>query len=30
MTEKYGLPFEIVESKDIDKDKNKIKAGLKK
>ena len=27
MTEKYGLPFEIVESKDtIDKDKNKIKA----
>jgi len=30
MTEKYGLPFEIVESKDtIDKDKNKIKAGLK-
>ena len=31
MTEKSGLPFEIVESKDtIYKDKNKIKAGLKK
>jgi nitrogen regulatory protein PII len=31
MTEKSGLPFEIVESKDIvDKDRNKIKAGLKK
>ena len=31
MTKKSGLPFEIVESKDtIDKDKNKIKAGLKK
>jgi nitrogen regulatory protein PII len=31
MTEKSGLPFEIIESKDtIDKDKNKIKAGLKK
>ena len=28
MTEKYGLPFEIVESKDTEK--NKIKAGLKK
>ena len=31
MTEKSGLPFEIVEPIDtIDKDKNKIKAGLKK
>jgi hypothetical protein len=31
MTEKSVLPFEIIESKDtIDKDKNKIKAGLKK
>jgi hypothetical protein len=31
MTEKSGLPFEIVESKDtIDKDKNKIKVGLKR
>jgi hypothetical protein len=31
MIEKSVLPFEIIESKDtIDKDKNKIKAGLKK
>jgi hypothetical protein len=28
MTEKSGLPFEIVKSKD--KEKNKISAGLKK
>jgi hypothetical protein len=31
LTEKSVLPFEIKESKDtVDRDKNKIKAGLKK